>query len=213
MKIISRLSVLVLIFASHASLAQDCTAPVVKFGEVMSGLQAGFTGGTVNENTLPSGFFFGVSGIDQRGFIDPESGSGWKCDSDWGLVSAWAANTYPTGANTRTRRQARENTETFFLVVRIEVNGEDQDVIEPNSKFGSLPIHIGSSDAALKSWGAFLEPKSLAPGFHTAEAFFGLDFDCLPLLGNSEGDPPGECDGIVDDEFSAGLVNFEVFAD
>ncbi len=107
MKIISRLCILVLVFASHASLAQDCDNPSVKFGEVMAGLQAGFTGGSVNENTLPSGFFLGVSGVDQRGFIDPESGSGWKCDSDWGLVSAWVGIAFPTDANTRTRRQAR----------------------------------------------------------------------------------------------------------
>ena len=189
---------------SQGTLAQDCSKPMVSFGEVMAGLQAGFTGGTVSHGTLPSGFYLGVSGIDQRGFIDPESGSGWKCDSDWGLVSAWLGISYP-GPGNRTRQEAREAAGTVFPVVRIVVNGGEPDVVETNAKFGILPIHRGGGDAAMKSWGAFLEPNSLAPGFHTAEVFFGLDLNCLPF-------GTGECDGIVDLEIPTGPISFEVFA-
>lgn len=187
---------------SQGTLAQDCSKPMVSFGEVMAGLQAGFTGGTVSDGTLPSGFYLGVSGIGQRGFIDPESGSGWKCDSDWGLVSAWLGIGF---GEHRSRRVAREGAGTLFPVVRIVVDGGEPDVVETNAKLGILPIQFGAGDAAMKSWGAFLEPNSLAPGFHTAEIFFGIDRDCLPF-------GIGECDGVVDGEIPTGLISFEVFA-
>ncbi len=187
---------------SQGTLAQDCSKPMVSFGEVMAGLQAGFTGGTVSDGTLPSGFYLGVSGIGQRGFIDPESGSGWKCDSDWGLVSAWLGIRF---GEHRSRRAAREGAGTLFPVVRIEVDGGEPEVLETNAKLGILPIQQGGGDAAMKSWGAFLEPNSLAPGFHTVEIFFGIDRDCLPI-------GIGVCDGVVDGELSTGLISFEVFA-
>jgi hypothetical protein len=43
------LSVLLFVFATHSSLTQDRThkKPLVNFGEVMSGVQAGFTGGSI----------------------------------------------------------------------------------------------------------------------------------------------------------------------
>ena len=114
-----------LLIVSSTAFANDCDNPKVSFGEVMSGLQAGFTGGAANENTQPYGFYAGVSGIDQRGFVDPESGTGWKCDGDWGLVTAWLGTGY--GPN-RTRKVARELAESFILNVRIEVDGVDSNV-------------------------------------------------------------------------------------
>jgi hypothetical protein len=187
---------------SQGSLAQDCSKPMVSFGEVMAGLQAGFTGGAVSDGTLPSGLYLGVSGIDQRGFIDPESGSGWKCDSDWGLVSAWLGIRF--GENL-SRQAAREAAGAFVPVVRIAVDGDEPEVIETNVKLGVLPIQNGGADAAMKSWGVFLEPNTLAPGFHTAEIFFGVDQDCRPF-------GTGECDGVVDYEIPIGPISFEVFA-
>ena len=137
------------------------------------------------------------------GFIDPESGSGWKCDSDWGLVSGWLGISF--GEN-RSKKVAREGARTLFPAVRIEVNAVGQDVIETNPKLGSMPIQFGGGDAAMNTWGAFLQPNSLAPGMHTAIIFYGVDLDCLPL-------GTGECDGIVDDEIFVGPVDFEVIAD
>ncbi len=51
MKKLICLSVLLFVLASHSSLTQDRTRkkPIVNFGEVMSGLQAGFTDGVIIE--------------------------------------------------------------------------------------------------------------------------------------------------------------------
>ena len=199
-------------FASQSWASEECDEPRVKFGEVMAGLQAGFTGGTVNDNTLPSGFFMGVSGVDQRGFIDAETGSGWKCDDDWGLISGWlGARIGPLwwGGN-RTRREALQVAETRIPVVRIEIDGEALEVVATNAKLGILPLQppFNGGPAAMKSWGAFLEPNSLEPGLHTAVLIYGEDINCKPF-------PPasgGLCDGIPDMWWPYTVI-FEVIVD
>jgi len=198
-----RLGMLVFLFSSSAAFANDCDAPGVSFGEVMAGLQAGFTGGAANDNTLPAGLYLGVSGIDQRGFIDPESQSGWKCDSDWGLVSAWFGLRHDAN---RSSQEAREIVDSLIPVVRIEVDDVEQDVVATKSRLGSLPLLLGGGDAAVKTWGAFLQPNSLAPGMHAVMLIFGLDLDC-PAGGGSA------CDGVPDIEAIIGPFTFEVLAD
>ena len=84
---------------SPAIFAQDCGGPLVKFGEVRAGFQAGFVAGrlidtipdeaTGEPEPLADGFWRGHAGYDQRGFIDVESNSGWLCEGDWALVSSW----------------------------------------------------------------------------------------------------------------------------
>ena len=216
MKILTRLSVLLLVFVSYSSLAQDCEGPRVKFGEVMSGLQAGFTAGTVvinNDNNgdplpLPSGLFLASSGMDTRGFIDPESGSGWLCSSDWGLVSAWFGAAV---RNSRTRQDARALVSGGVIqILTIEVDGVALEIIGTNTKAGTLPNNLG--EGAIRSWGAFLRPGSLVPDIHWADIFVGFDADCFPLPGNPGGLPPGECDGIPDAIFVLS-TSFEVIAD
>ncbi|MDH3338290.1 MAG: hypothetical protein OER22_16360 [Gammaproteobacteria bacterium] len=88
-EIINRLCVLlVAICASSVAFGQDqdCSEPFVTFGEVNAGLQAGFTGGIPNSNTLPSGHFLAAAGIEHRGFIsplpDPNGPTGWLCEVD-----------------------------------------------------------------------------------------------------------------------------------
>jgi len=208
MKIALRICVLIFTLgASQASLAQDfdCSEPLVTFGEVMAGLQAGFTGGSVNETTLPSGLYLGASGVDQRGFIDPESGSGWKCHGDWGLVSAWLGISLGGVAGTVTTwQEARELAENLFRVT-IEVDGVQHEPVQAAVRIGTLPPP-DDAKAAIKSWGAFSEPYSLAVGLHTATIIFEIDFDCLPpILGGA-----GICDGIFDFVFFEESTDFEV---
>ncbi len=206
-KIITRLCVLLVAMCASAvafGQGRDCSGPAVTFGEVNAGLHAGFTGGTVNEITLPSGFFFNTFIADQRGFIDAESGRGWKCDSDWGLVSGWAG--FRIGdEGIVTRQELRRLNEAIIASLIIEVDGVQLEVVESNSKWLVQPESFGETAQILKAWGAFLEPRSLNPGVHTAKVTFGIDVHCLPAFG-------GACDG--DPDFLVPLESqFEVLAD
>lgn len=200
---------------TQSPLPPDCSTPLVSLGEVEAGRQAGFTGGSVlNENTLPSGFFLAVSGVETRGFIDPESGSGYKCDADWGLVSGWLGIQIENSSGTtiRTQREALEAARTLFPVVTFFVDGVERvRVFETQPRIGSLPT-LDRRLGAMKSWSTFLHPFSLALGIHTATVVLGRDQDCLPLPGNSQGLPPGVCDGIPDRDFVFSS-SFEVVAD
>lgn len=193
-------------YASSVSLAQDreCSEPLVTFGEVNAGLHAGFTGGAANEITLPSGFFLNTSSVDQRGFIDPESGRGWKCHSDWGLVSGWSG--FRIGdLGLVSRQEIRRMNEAIIASLVIEVDGVQFEVVESSSKWLVQPERIGETTQILKAWGAFIEPYSLNPGFHIAKVTFGIDLDCLPDFGSA-------CDGEPD--FYLPLESqFEVLAD
>ncbi len=173
---------------------RDCSGSPVTFGEVMAGLQAGLTGGIPNEHTLPSGFFIAATGVDQRGFINPQTGSGWKCDGDWGLVFEWHGARLPAGVPGGyglSRGETRKLVEAIVTQLTIEIDGVEFEVVRTAAKWVVQPDLFGDVDQILQSIGAFIEPYSLEPGVHTATATFEVDLDCLPDLG-------GECDGIAD---------------
>ena len=75
--------------------------------------------------------------------------------------------------------------------------------VATKAKLGNLP---GSFDddslAGTKSWGAFLEPYSLAPGTHTANAILHITPEACAFFG-----APISCD------IQVGPVGFEVIAD
>lgn len=190
---------------------------MVSFGEVMAGLQAGFTGGSVvsNDNNgeptpLPSGVFLAASAVDTRGFIDPETGTGYKCDSEWGVVILWLATSWGTDRNP-TQPDARDFSEGVILDVTIEVTSTSGvietvqlEVIETASRIGTTPGFLGLQDSFTKTWGGFLEPDSLDPGTYEASIVGAVDFDCIF----------SECDGVADAIVQIlAPATFEVIAD
>ncbi len=149
MKKLVCLSVLLFVFASHSSLTQDQTRkkPLVNFGEVMSGVQAWFTGGSI------------IGPVD-RGFKIIDS--------------------------------------VEFRVEYIVVES-----VATKAKLGNLPGSFDDGNlAGIKSWDAFLEPYSLAPGTHTANAIFHVTPEACAFF-----DAPFPCD------IQVGPISFEVIAD
>jgi hypothetical protein len=143
------LSVLLFVFASHSSSTQDRTGkkPLVNFGEVMSGVQAGFTGGSI------------------IGPVDP----GFK------IIDS-----------------------VEFRVDYIVVES-----VATKAKLGNLPESFDDDNlAGFKSWGAFLESYSLAPGTHTANAIFHVTPEACAFF-----DAPFPCD------IQVGPIGFDVIAD
>ena len=119
------------------------------------------------------------------------------------LISAWAATNFGNDGNTR--REALDFAEAVIPAVRIEIDALEQDIIMTNAKLGRLPLQYGGGDGALKSWGAFIQPHSLAPGLHEATSYYGVDLDCFPI-------GIGDCDGIPDIELVQS-TSFEVIDD
>jgi hypothetical protein len=149
MKKLVCLSVLLFVLASHSSITQDRTPkkPIVNFGEIMSGAQAGFTGGSI------------IGPVD-RGFKIIDS--------------------------------------VEFRVEYIVVES-----VATKAKLGNLPGSFDDDNlAGIKSWGAFLEPYSLAPGTHTANAIFHVTPEACAFF-----DAPFPCD------IQFGPIGFDVIAD
>ena len=149
MKKLVCLSVLLFVFASHFSLTQDRTRkkPLVNFGEVMSGVQAGFTAGSI------------IGSVD----------AGLKI-----IDSVEFRVEYVVAESVATKAKMRNLPASFH-----------DDIL-----------------AGIKSWGAFLEPYSLAPGTHTANAIFHVTPEACAFF-----DAPFPCD------IQVGPIGFEVIAD
>ena len=149
MKILVCLSVLLFVIASHSSRTQNQTSDksLVNIGEVMSGVQAWFTGGSI------------IGPVD-RGFKIIDS--------------------------------------VEFRVEYIVVES-----VATKAKLGNLPGSFDDDNlAGIKSWGAFLEPYSLAPGTHTANAIFHVTPEACAFF-----DAPFPCD------IQVGPIGFDVIAD
>ncbi len=119
MKILVCLSVLLFVFASYSSRTQNQTSDksLVNIEEVNSGLQAGFTGGSII-GPVDAGFKI-IDSVEFR---------------------------------------------VEYLVV---------ESVATKAKMRNLSASFHDDNlAGIKSWGAFLEPYSLAPGTHTANAIF-----------------------------------------
>jgi hypothetical protein len=143
------LSVLILVLASHSSRTQDRSSDksLVNMGDVMSGLQAGFTDGVIIE---PVNTGFNV--IDSVEF---------RVD-------------YVSAESTATK-----------------------------AKLGNLSWPFDDDSlGGIRSWGAFLEPYSPAPGTHTAYIRFHITPETCALFG-----APYPCD------IQVGPVGFEIIAD
>ena len=149
MKKVFYLSVLILVLASHSSRTQDRSSDksLVSMGEVMSGLQADFTGGVIIE---PVNIGFNViHSVEFR--------------VDYVLAESAATK----------------------------------------AKLGNLSWPFdGDSLGGIKSWGAFLEPYSLAPGTHTANAIIHITPEACAFFG-----APIPCD------IQFGPVGLEIIAD
>ena len=149
MKKLVCLSVLLFVLASHSSLTQDQTRKksLVNFGEVMPGVQAGYTDGSI---IVP---------------VDP----GFK----------------------------------IFDSVEFRVEYIAVESVATKAKLGNLPGSFDDDNlAGINSWGAFLEPYSLAPGTHTANAIFHVTPEACAFF-----DAPFPCD------IQFGPIGFDVIAD
>ncbi len=149
MKKVIYLSVLILVFASHSSRTQDRSSDksLVNMGDVMSGLQAGFTDGVIIE---PVNIGFNV--IDSVEFR-----------VDYVLAESAATKV----------------------------------------KLGNLSWPFDDDSlGGIRSWGAFFEPYSPAPGTHTAIIRFHIAPETCALFGASY-----PCD------IQVGPVGFEIIAD
>ena len=199
MKIISSLSILLFVFGSHNSLAEDCGEPRVVLGEVMAGLQAGLTGGAHTMTGQPEAFFGAVGLEDRRGFIIPENElPSTQCDNDYILIGEWFACSIGTGVANRKPKEAKDcvNAGLNGLVVDyfFEVDGNTVEHMQTGTKIGFLPDNFGGNRVAFFTAGHIIEPFSLAPGPHTATAVFQLDLDCIS--------PVFQCDGVADFDFT-----------
>lgn len=183
-----------------------CSGSSVGVGEVMSGLQAGLTGGAHSDSGNPEGFFAAASEESRRGFIVPEAEVASRhCDRDYILIAEWfgCPLTNFAGENIRNPEEARDCVDSGLggLIVdwHLEIDGVRVDHMRTATKMGVLP---NGRRAAIFNAGHFVEPYSLAPGAHTATAVFEYDLDCRQNRG-------GVCDGIVDYVW-APTANFEI---
>ena len=199
MKTISRLFILLFVFVSHSSIAEDCGKPVVTLGEAMAGLQAGFTGGAHTTMGQPEGFFASVwfppNVENRRGFIVPENQlTSIQCDNDYILIAEWVVCSITdfSGEKVRTHKEAidcaNSGANGAILELVFQVDGMVVDSIQTKAKISSLPHFADPEvDWLLATWtaGHIIEPYSLPIGPHTATAIFVLDFD-------GDGIPDGE---------------------
>ena len=173
MKIFTRLCVLLFVFASHSSNAQDCSGPRVGLGEIMAGLQAGLTAGVNSENALAAGFATAVNFEPTRGFIIPETFvASIQCDNDYLLIGEWFACGIDGPIIMRTPKEALDCVSAGLngrvIDYYFEIDGITVDHIETGTKIGSLPSSFLDLRYAFFTAGHIIEPFTLAPGFHTA---------------------------------------------
>ena len=167
---------------SQAGTNEICSAPVVSMGEVMSGLQAGLTGGVHTVTGEPESFAGAVNFEDRRGFIIPEYGiSSVQCDNDHILIGEWFAASL---ARHDTIKDARDWVSGLFggLFVEyyFEIDGNRVEHMQTGTKIGALPW---GPKVAFFNGGYVIEPYSLAPGPHTAAVVLVRDAD-------RNGEPP-----------------------
>lgn len=158
----------------------DCSAPVVSMGEVMSGLQAGLTGGADTEEGSPESFFGAVNIEDRRGFIVPENGiSSVQCDNDHILIAEWFAAPFGDGLRFATEKEARDWVTSLFggrfVEYYFEVDGNRVDHMQTGTKIGLLPRFGQLFPVAFFNAGLIIQPYSLSPGPHTATAVLVRD--------------------------------------
>ncbi len=170
------------VIASVAGTAANCGAPVVSLGEVISGLQAGLTGGFHTETGEPESFAGAVNFEERRGFIIPENGiSSVQCDNDHILIGEWFATPLD---RFDTILEAKEWVTSLFggLFVEyyLEVDGNRVDHIQTGTKIGFLPW---GRQVAFFNAGYVIEPYSISPGPHTATFVLVRDAD-------RNGEPP-----------------------
>jgi hypothetical protein len=196
----------VIVVGRTGELTEFCSGPSVGMGEVMSGLQAGLTGGAHSDSGNPEGFFAAASEESRRGIIVPEAEiSSRQCDSDYILIGEWfgCPVTNLAGENIRNPKEARDCVDSGLggqiVDWHLEIDGVPVDYLQTTTKIGVLP---NGQRAAFFSAGHIVEPYSLPPGQHTATAVFEYDLDCRQSRG-------GVCDGIADYVW-APTVNFEI---
>jgi len=183
MKIVNRLSVLFLVFASYSTTAEECGGPVVSLGEVMAGFQAGFTAGSHTDVGNPADFFVTLGGETRRGFIFPEyEASSVQCENDYVLIAGFLGAGIETasGIAIRTPKEAKDNVSSGFEGLipsqRFEIDGVQIEHMNTAVKVGFLPEPDGIRYAVLTS-GVILQPFSLLPGIHNASVIYDLDVD------------------------------------
>ena len=126
------------------------------------------------------------------------------------MVSAWQGCVTENrfGETVRTRREALECANSGFFGTRGEfaiiesvellVDGVTLDSIATHAKLGALPAQppFNGRPAAIKSYGAFLAPNTLALGTHTATVIFHLTAEFCAFLGT-----PFPCNAVVSTDF------------
>jgi len=159
-----------------------CSGPSVGMGEVMSGLQAGLTGGAHTVDGNPEAFFGAVNFEDRRGFIVPENGiSSVQCDNDHILIGEYLATSV---ARFDRIKDAKDYANSLFgnrfTEYYFEIDGYRVDHIQTGTRIGFLP---GGPQVAFFNAGYVIEPYSLSPGPHTATFVIVRD-------PGSDGEPP-----------------------
>jgi hypothetical protein len=170
---------------SQAGTSEVCSGPVVGMGEVMSGLQAGLTGGVHTVTGEPESFAGAVNAEDRRGFIIPEYGiSSVQCDNDHILIGEYFATPFGEGRLRETPKEAKDWVNSLFgnrfAEFYIELDGNRVDHMQTGTKIGFLPW---GPRAAFFNAGYIIEPYSLTPGHHTATFVLLRDPD-------RDGEPP-----------------------
>jgi len=170
---------------SQAGTSEICSAPVVSMGEVMSGLQAGLTGGVHTVTGAPESFVGAVNFEDRRGFIVPENGiSSMQCDNDHILIGEWFATPFGEGQLRENPKEAKDWVNSLFgnrfAGFYFEIDGNRVEHIQTGTKIGFLPW---GPRVAFFNVGHIIEPYSLSPGHHTATFVLLRDPD-------RDGEPP-----------------------
>jgi len=181
MKIFTRLCVLLFVFVSHSSNAQDCGEPLVGLGEVIAGLEAGFTGGAHTKTGLPEGSFVAFNSEDRRGFIAPETflDASQQCVQDHILIATFVGCVIGAPSLFRTPKEARDCVNSgfqgFILDFYFEIDDVRVEHVQTGTKIGTVPEFFGGAKVAVFTAGHIVEPFSLKLGNHTATVVFEVD--------------------------------------
>lgn len=177
-----------------------CGGPAVGMGEVMSGLQAGLTGGAHTVMGNPEAFFGAVNYEERRGFIIPENGmASVQCAGDHILIGEWFAARLDRFNRVK---DAKDYVASLwggtYAEYYLEIDGNRVDHIQTGTKIGYLPW---GPRVAFFTAGYIIEPFSLAPGYHTATFVLAYDPD-------GDGEPP-----FIDYPYSAEFTIVESATD